>query len=51
MDLPLFFRVLWRFWWLVLIGVLIASALAILSVFRISTDDGSRSSTGRARNG
>lgn len=40
MDLPLFFRVLWRFWWLVLIGVLIAITLAILSVFRIDTTDG-----------
>ncbi len=40
MDLPLFFRVLLRFKWLVLAGVFVATALAFLSVFRIDTEKG-----------
>ena len=40
MDLPLFFRVLWRFKWLVFLGVFVATALAFLSVFRIDTENG-----------
>ena len=40
MDLPLFFRVLWRFRWLVLAGLFVATALAFLSVFRIDTENG-----------
>ncbi len=40
MDLPLFFGVLWRFRWLVFLGVFVAAALAFLSVFRIDTENG-----------
>ncbi len=40
MDLPLFSRVLWRFKWLVVLGVVVATALAFLSVFRIDTENG-----------
>ncbi len=40
MDLQLFSRVIWRFWWLIVIGLLIAVALAFFSVFRIDTNNG-----------
>jgi hypothetical protein len=40
MDLHLFFRVLWRFKFLVIAGLLLAGVLAVLSVFRINVDDG-----------
>jgi hypothetical protein len=35
MDLHLYLRVLWRFWPLVLVGILVAAALAFLSVYRV----------------
>lgn len=38
MDLQLYVRVLWRFRLLVAVGVLLASALAILSIVRVSSD-------------
>ena len=49
MDLNLYLRVIWRFWWLVLIGLIVATVLAVLSVYRVDT--GTRSSTGRRRSG
>ena len=38
MDLALYGRVLRRFWLLVLVGLTLAAALAILSVARVSSD-------------
>lgn len=38
MDLALYGRILRRFWWLVVPGVLLACALAFLSVVRVSPD-------------
>src|SRR5437588_2881139 len=35
MDLPVYMRVLWRFRWLVLVGVVAAVGLSVLSVARI----------------
>jgi hypothetical protein len=40
MDLNLYVRVLWRFWWLVLAGLIVAAALAVLSVYRVDSTDG-----------
>ncbi len=40
MDLHLFFRVIWRFKFLVIAGLLVAGVLATLSVFRIDLQDG-----------
>jgi hypothetical protein len=37
-DLALYGRVLWRFRWLVLLGLLLAAALTVLSVARVSRD-------------
>lgn len=38
MDLQLYFRVLWRFKFIVLLGLLLALALALLSTVRITSD-------------
>jgi hypothetical protein len=38
MDIRLYTRVLWRFKWVVLLGLLIALALATLSMARVTTD-------------
>jgi hypothetical protein len=40
MDLNLYLRVIWRFWRLVLIGLIVATVLAVLSVYRVDTTDG-----------
>ena len=37
MDIRLFFRVFWRFWYIVLAGVLLGVALAFLSTFRVDS--------------
>lgn len=40
MDLPLLFRVVWRFRLLFVLGVVVATALALLSFVRVETKDG-----------
>src|SRR6478672_4756544 len=40
MDLRLYFRVLWRFKYLVLLGLILACVLAFFSVFRVNTSNG-----------
>jgi hypothetical protein len=42
MDLALFARVLWRFWYVMFVGILIAGALAFLSVVRVHTHGSDR---------
>jgi hypothetical protein len=39
-DLPLYMRVLWRFKWLVIFGVIAAIALSVLAVARVDTANG-----------
>lgn len=49
MDLALYGRVLRRFWYIVLLGIVLAAVLAITSYFRVSFDGGAPKLTPRAK--